>query len=182
MMKWFPLKNYENLYEITTAGVVRRIAYDVIRPSNTSYKRLPIILKAHYDKDGYLRVTINNGKQSKMKYVHRLVAETFIPNPNNYEQVNHKNGIKDDNRVENLEWCTRSQNIRHRIDVLGVTLRNKKGSKEVEQYTSDNILINTFPSAKEAGRQLKLSQGHISEVCRGEHKQYKGFIWKYKVK
>lgn len=182
MMKWYPLKNNENLYEITTNGVVRRIAYDVIRQSNTSYKRLPIILNSHHDKDGYLRVTIYDGKKSKMKYVHRLVAETFLDNPNNYEQVNHKNGIKDDNRVENLEWCNRSQNIRHRIDVLGVSLKNKKGSKEVEQYTLDGILVNTYPSAKEAGRQTNLSQGHISEVCRGEHMQYKGFIWKYKVK
>ena len=182
MIEWFPLKCCEKQYEITKDGRIRRISFNNIKEKNTVCNKLPIMLKRHYDRDGYLRVTINNGDKSKMKYVHRLVAETFISNPNNYEQVNHKNGIKDDNRVENLEWCTRSQNIRHRIDVLGVTLRNKKGSKEVEQYTLDNILINTFPSAKEAGRQLNISQGHISEVCRGEHTQYKGFIWKYKVK
>lgn len=181
-MEWFKLKNYEKLYEITKDGKVRRIAFDKIRTSNTLVSKLPILLKPQYDKDGYLRVTLYDGKVKKCKYVHRLVAETFIPNPNNYEQVNHKNGIKDDNRVENLEWCSQSYNIRHRIDVLGVSLKNNRRSKQVEQRTMDGELIKTYPSSKEAMRQTGFSQGHISEVCRGELKSYKNFIWNYKVK
>ena len=181
-MKWYKLKDYENLYEITKDGNIRRIDFNVIKNNNTFSKKLPYILKQNHDKDGYLRVCLDNGYYKKIYYVHRLVANTFLNNDQNYEQVNHKNGIKDDNRVENLEWCTRSENIRHRIDVLGVSLRNKKGSKEVEQYDLSNILINTYPSAKEAMRQTGFSQGHISEVCRGEKTTYKNFIWKYKVK
>lgn len=181
-MKWYKLRDYENLYEITKDGNIRRIDFNVIKNNNTFSKKLPYILKQNHDKDGYLRVCLDDGCCKKIHYVHRLVANTFLNNDQNYEQVNHKNGIKDDNRVENLEWCTRSENIRHRIDVLGVSLRNKKGSKEVEQYDLSNNLINTYPSAKEAMRQTGFSQGHISEVCRGEKTTYKNFIWKYKVK
>lgn len=181
-MEWFPLKNYENLYEITKTGCIRRIAYENKKEHNTYYNKLPIIIKQQPDKDGYMRITLRKNGKINIIPVHRLVAKTFIPNPEDKEQVNHKNGIKNDNRVENLEWVTNSENIRHRIDILGVTLKNKKGSKIVQQFDMNNILVSEYPSAKEAHRQTGFSQGHISEVCRGEKQSYKGFKWKYKVK
>lgn len=181
-MEWFPLKDYENLYEITKNGIIRRIAYDTNRIHNTYKNKLPMIIKQQPDKDGYMRITLRKNEKVNIIPVHRLVARTFIPNPENKEQVNHKNGIKNDNRVENLEWVTSSENIRHRIDVLGVTLKNKKGSKIVQQLDMEGNVITEYPSAKEAHRLTGFSQGHISEVCRGEKQSYKGFKWKYKVK
>lgn len=165
-------------YEISNLGNVRRyIYYD--NANISKYKNEKKQLTQSPDKDGYMTVTLSINGKMLHKRVHRLVAETFIPNLENKPQVNHKNGIKFDNRVENLEWNTQSENIRHRIDVLNVSLRNQKGSKQVNQYDLQGNLINTYPSAKEAGRQNNFSQGHISEVCRGEIRTYKGYVWRY---
>lgn len=180
-MKWYPINGYENLYEINKKGEIRRIGYPNKNENNTYYNKLPFKLKLHHDKDGYFRVSLNNGNKKKMKYVHRLVCQTFLDNPNNLPQVNHKNGIKDDNRLENLEWCSRSENIQHRIKVLGIRLTNNCKSKKVGQFTKDGQLIKIYPSAKQVARETGFSQGHVSEVCRGELLSYKNFIWKYIV-
>lgn len=180
-MTWYPLKGYENIYEINKQGDIRRIGFPNKKQHNTFYNKVPFVITSRHDKDGYLRVTLFDGDKKLMKYVHRLVCETFLENNNNLPQVNHKNGIKDDNRLENLEWCSRSENIQHRIHTLGVKLTNNKKSKKVGQFTKDGILVKTYPSAKQAKRDTGFSQGHISEVCRGELSSYKGFIWKYIV-
>lgn len=165
-------------YEISNLGNVRRYIY-FDSANKSKYKNEKKVLKQTFDKDGYKLVSLCiNGVFIHCR-VHRLVAETFIPNPENKPQVNHKDGNKANNNLENLEWTTQSENIRHRIDILHVSLKNKKGSKQVNQYDLQGNLIKTYPSAKEAGRQNNFSQGHISEVCRGEMKTYKQYIWKY---
>jgi hypothetical protein len=101
---WKDIQNYEGLYQASNYGNL------------SSYARLGTkggILKGGKDKDGYLLIILyKDGKRETRKF-HRLIAETFIPNPNNYPMVNHKNGIKYDNRLENLEWCTARENAAH---------------------------------------------------------------------
>lgn len=113
---WKDIPNYEGYYQASTEGRIRSV--DRIRIDNYHLKGR--VLKNNKLKDGYKQVLLMVDNKKDYEKVHRLVAQTFIPNPDNKPQVNHKNGNKGDNRVENLEWVTRSENMIHAYDVLGV--------------------------------------------------------------
>lgn len=112
---WKPIDETFGLYHVSNMGMVRRMAYCRITGGRWGYmkKTYPefIFINVLSNKNNYLRVRINN----KLKSVHRLMAESFIPNATNKPQVNHINGIKTDNRIENLEWVTVSENAIHSI-------------------------------------------------------------------
>lgn len=174
-----PIKNYENIYEISNYGKVRRISYD--SKQNKNQYKLPYYIKPRLDKDGYLRYTLCKNGKNKQYFVHRLVAQMFISNPNNLPCVNHKDGNKENNCVYNLEFCSIRDNNLHALRTGLRDMKNNKLSKQVEQYDMNGNLINIFKSANDAKRITGMSQGHISECCRGEIKQYNGYIWKYKI-
>lgn len=111
--KWLPIKGYEGFYEISNHGRVRsvdRIVYFKNNKGKREYKGK--ILKQKYH-NGYAMVNLNKNKKLEVLYVHRLVAEHFIPKIKNKNIVNHKNGIKSDNYYKNLEWCTSRENNIH---------------------------------------------------------------------
>ena len=112
---WKPVKNFEQQYEISNKGNLRSIDRYVkhYKGGERLYKGQPKKTRLNYN--GYIRCNLkNNGKRYDFA-VHRLVAIAFLDNPNNYKYVNHINGIKTDNNVENLEWCTMQQNIIHAV-------------------------------------------------------------------
>ena len=134
----------------------------------------------------YYRVTLYKEDLQKSILVHRLVAEAFLSNPENKPQVNHINWIKDDNRVENLEWCTNQENQKHSFEKLWRKWtwkwkfwKDNPSSKKVDQFTKDWEFIKSFVSIYEASKKLKISSSNICNCCLWKRKTAWWFIFKY---
>lgn len=139
------------------------------------------MLKPGKNTGGYLQIKLCKNGKRKIFTIHRLVAETFIPNPDNLLCINHKDENKENNRVENLEWCTYEYNnnygtIKQRISKANT---NGKCSKPVIQFSKSGEFIREWPSMMECGRN-GFNYKSICSCCQGKLKSADGFIWRYK--
>lgn len=163
---WKDIDGYEGRYQISNFGKVKSLIFN----KNMKAFGKNYLMIALRDKDG----------EKHFEYIHRLVAENFIDNPNKYRVVNHKNGNKKDNRAENLEWCTYSHNIKEAFRI-GLSFNGKGSkngrSKKVKQYDLTGKFIKEYESANIAQNELKIS--HIIECCKHKRKTSGGFIWEY---
>lgn len=164
---WLSIEGYEELYEVSNMGRIKSLNYNHTKEEK--------ILRQGKTKNGYLMVILCKEGKRKTFLVHRLVATAFLENPNGYRCVNHKNEIKTDNRVENLEPCTYKYNIN-----FGTCIQRRveKQSKKVYQYDKDGVLIAIWESTRECDRS-GFDHSAVASCCRGNRKSHKNYIWSY---
>lgn len=179
---WKPIIGYEWMYEISNMWRVK-----------TLYFWKEKIRKNCISKELYAMVWLKINKLEKKISVHRLVAIAFIPNPENKEQVNHINWIRTDNRVENLEWCTGSENCLHKYRVLWsknpmfwkpsamrwVIWNKHHSSKKISQYSKDWEFIREWDSATIASIWTLIKRWNISSCCTWKLKSAWWYIWRF---
>ena len=186
MEEFKDIKGYEGLYQVSSLGRVKSLG------NNKTKKEK--ILKLIEHSQGYLIVNLyKEGKRKTIK-IHRLVAEAFIDNPNNYPIINHKDENPSNNNVENLEWCNHKYNVNYgtcqhrrvantdykkKVENTDYKEVGRKQSKTVLQFTKDGEFIMEWLSTMECARN-GFSHGAVAACCRGERKTHKGYIWRYK--
>lgn len=176
------IKGYEGLYQISNIGTVKSISR-IIKRGNSQLTVKESILKTWINKGGYVSVKLFKNSIGKSFRIHRLIAIAFIENTQNKDCINHIDGIKTNNIIENLEWVTKSENTKHAFKI-GIQTNNRIGifgdlnnlSKSVYQY-KDGILINKFGSRLEAERVTKISSRKIALCCNGKRKTSGGYNW-----
>lgn len=170
---WKDVKGYEGLYQISNFGNVKSfIGYD---HSKKKYVKREKILTPSIGE--YKKVQLFKNKKRSTYYIHRLVAQSFVPNPNNYRIVNHKDENKYNNYADNLEWCTHQENMNYG------TKQNKHSNKiskyYVMQYDLDGNLIKKWNNLREISLNTNYKRASISYCCRKKRKTAYGYKWEY---
>lgn len=189
------IKGYDGRYKIGNKGTV----IGVSRSNDNRYKDKQWILKQYEDKNGYMYVTLQKDENRKTIKVHRLVAENFLENPDNLPQINHIDGNKKNNNVNNLEFCTAKHNMSEAVRIglfdkckdtqrknaiknnLGKyhILGNEATKKKIGQYDKNNNLIKIYESISEASRQTGITVASISYSANGIRKSGGGYLWHF---
>lgn len=169
-------------YGVDTKGVIYSL-----RNNYGNLRKVPMQMKQRLAKEGYMTISLNVDGVKTLKLVHRVVAQAFIPNPASKPEVNHKDGVKTNNVMTNLEWCTESENALHAFELglrtpnrgqLGRTNDKSSLSKPVLRISKQGVVMERYPSMSEAQRQ-GYSQGNIGSVIAGKRQSHKGWVWAF---
>ena len=168
---WKDIKDYEGLYQVSNLGNIKSLLRKRVDRNQILQEK---ILTKYIKNNGYEVVTLFKNNKEKKCLIHRLVAQAFIKNPNNYKEINHKDENKLNNNVNNLEYCTRKYNCNYGA-------RNKKHYKKVKQYDLDGNFIKEWESIISIKKYFNKPNncGDISSCLNGRQKTAFGYIWKY---
>lgn len=184
---WKPIEGYEGYYEVSNLGKVRSvdryITYNICKKIAIRHQK-EVVLQDKPSKLGYPIIHLSKDGKTKPFYVHRLVANAFVDNPNGFTYINHKDENKANNNAYNLEWCTQQYNSTYgtAIERKCLKTRNKNGNPmAVNCYDKSLNLLCTYPSMNEAKRRLGIHTYIISSICSGKRKtpDSQGHYWKY---
>lgn len=178
--EWRSVVGYEGIYEVSNLGRVKRLKRNPERGKSIMRERM---LSAYKDKDGYLSVNLSKNSLQKPHRLHRVVLSAFTPNPNKLPLVNHKNGVRDDNRLENLEWCDAKYN-----NSYGDAIEKRKKAQflyfnksiKVLQYTMNGDFVNGYYTTKDASRKTGISATDINYCLNKKANRAGEFQWIYK--
>lgn len=183
---WRDVVGYEGSYKISNKGRLLSVSRITMRSNGSPFPVKEQILKFE-KQDGYNRIRIKRNGFKGHEFVHVMVAKAFILNPENKPQVNHKNAIRNDNRVENLEWATSSENQKYRFAVMGQKShifgrfgKLHHNSKPIIQLDKNGDFIREWDSQSDVERALGIYQGSISASCKKPNNFAGGFKWKFK--
>jgi len=176
---WKDAFGYEGSYMVSNLGRIKSVERKI---ADGRLRKSIIMAQSKHCNDGYMQVCLRKNGASSVQKVHRIIAFTFISNPENKPTVNHINGVRDDNRVENLEWATVKENVQHSFDYLG---RKSTWYKRfgVDHPQTRQVLCITngkkYLSPRDAASDLGLNHKCIRNVCCGQIKTLKGYSFKY---
>lgn len=175
--EWRAIKEYEGVYEASNKGRVRSLDRVTFTKRGEGFytRRKGRVLAENKDKDGYPKVILSKDGITETAFVHRLVANEFVENSNNHPVINHKNEIKEDNRFENLEWCTIAHNNTYRNRAKKAAKKQMKPVIGTDEKTGEEKYFKSISSVMGSG----FNMAHVIACAKGRRKRHLGHTWEY---